>query len=69
MIEQVKLQKDGHGWRVAVRLDTGAPRHYRFGSEAQARYFAAVLALGPRTLPPQRRCRRRPAKVALAASP
>jgi hypothetical protein len=69
MIDQVKLEKDGRGWSVAVRLRTGTPRRYRFGSEAQARYFAAVLALGPRTLPPPRRGRRRRAVVAATASP
>ncbi|WP_239470101.1 hypothetical protein [Archangium violaceum] len=43
-------------------------RRYRYGSEAQARYFAAVFALGPRWLPPVSRGRRRRGSRAEAPS-
>jgi hypothetical protein len=51
-IEQVKLLNDRRGWSVKVVLREGSARRYRYRSEAQARYFAAVFALGPRVLPP-----------------
>lgn len=47
----VELLRDRRGWSVEVTRE-GATRRYRYGSEAQARYFAAVFALGPRVLPP-----------------
>lgn len=37
---------------MEVTLKEGGVRRYRYGSEAQARYFAAVFELGPRWLPP-----------------
>jgi hypothetical protein len=51
-IERVALHRDRKGWGVEVRLAGGGVRRYRYGSEAQARYFAAVFELGPRVLPP-----------------
>lgn len=49
-------------------LKKGGARHYRYGSEAQARYFAAVFELGPRVLPPTARSRGRQRQRALAAT-
>lgn len=57
-IQRVEVLHDKKGWRVEVEAE-GAVRRYRYGSEAQARYFAAVFALGPRVLPPVRRVARR----------
>ena len=37
---------------MEVTLKEGGVRRYRYGSEMQARYFAAVFELGPRWLPP-----------------
>ncbi len=54
-IERVELRQDRWGWRVEVVTRQGKVRRYRYASEAQARYFAAVFALGPRVLPPVRR--------------
>ncbi len=42
---------------MEVTLKEGGVRRYRYGSEAQARYFAAVFELGPRWLPPTTRGR------------
>ncbi|AKJ00179.1 Hypothetical protein AA314_01805 [Archangium gephyra] len=43
---------------MEVTLEGGGVRRYRYGTEAQARYFAAVFELGPRWLPPVSRRRR-----------
>jgi hypothetical protein len=67
-IERVSLLHDRHGWGVKVRLKRGGLRHYRYGSEAQARYFAAVFAMGPRVLPPRPKARPRPRKRTVAAT-
>jgi hypothetical protein len=67
-IERVSLLHDRRGWSVKVMLKKGGARHYRYGSEAQARYFAAVFELGPRVLPPAPRARSRQRKQALAAT-
>jgi len=50
-IARVSLLHDRRGWGVKVSLKKGGIRHYRYGSEAQARYFAAIFELGPRVLP------------------
>jgi len=63
-IERVSLLQDRHGWGVKVSLKKGGARHYRYGSEAQARYFAAVFGLGPRVLPAKPRTRPRQRKRA-----
>jgi hypothetical protein len=51
-IARVALRRRGKNWGVEVTLKEGGVRRYRYGSEAQARYFAAVFELGPRWLPP-----------------
>lgn len=51
-IARVALRRHRKGWGVEVTLKEGGVRRYRYGSEAQARYFAAVFELGPRWLPP-----------------
>ena len=56
---RVEVLQERRGWRVDVETGEGAVRRYRYGSEAQARFFAAVFALGPRVLPPVRRVARR----------
>jgi hypothetical protein len=38
-------------WAVQVESSEGEQRELKYRSEAQARYFAAVLALGPSRLP------------------
>jgi hypothetical protein len=58
-VGQVELLHDRRGWGVEVLMRDGAVRRYRYGSEAQARYFAAVFALGPRVLPPVTAVRRK----------
>lgn len=58
-VERVELLHDRRGWGVEVWTRGGALRRYRYGSEAQARYFAAVFALGPRVLPPVAPARRK----------
>lgn len=55
-IEQVEVAPERRGWSVTLHLHTGCVRRYRYASEAQARFFAAVFLLGPRVLPPA--CRR-----------
>ena len=57
-IARVALRQHGKKWSVEVMLKEGGVRRYHYGSEAQARYFAAVFALGPRWLPPTSRGRR-----------
>ncbi|WP_257454746.1 hypothetical protein [Archangium lipolyticum] len=67
-IARVALRRRGKGWGVEVTLKEGGVRRYRYGSEAQARYFAAVFALGPRWLPPVSRGQRRRGSRAEASS-
>jgi hypothetical protein len=61
-IEHVVLLRDRRGWSVKVVLKEGGSRRYRYGSEAQARFFAAVFELGPRVLPPTTRASARQRK-------
>jgi hypothetical protein len=67
-IQRVVLLHDRRGWSVKVVLRQGGSRRYRYGSEAQARYFAAVFELGPRVLPPTVRATGRRRKRASAAA-
>ena len=53
-IRAVALAQDRRGWSVTLHLHTGCVRRYRYASEAQARFYAAVFELGPRVLPPER---------------
>ncbi len=48
---QPDVVQEGRFW--VVRIQGAGPNvfEYRYASQAQARYFAAVFALGPRTLP------------------
>jgi hypothetical protein len=50
-ISDVMLFRDAKGWGVGLELRDGGLRRYRYGSEAQARYYAAILSLKPRVLP------------------
>jgi hypothetical protein len=54
----VKVMCDRKGWRVDVAWEGGL-RRYRYGSESQARFFAAVFEMGPSVLPPRNHARRR----------
>jgi hypothetical protein len=67
-IERVSLLHDRRGWGVKVSLKKGGTRHYRYGSEAQARFFAAVFGLGPRVLPAKPRARARQRKRSLSVT-
>ncbi len=67
-IEHVVLLHDRRGWSVKVVLREGGSRRYRYGSEAQARFFAAVFRMGPRVLPPTSRANARKRKRARAAT-
>lgn len=69
-IKQITLLHDRRGWSVKVSLRQGGARRYRYDSEAQARYFAAVFSLGPRMLPSATGAKaRRRKKVSVAAQP
>jgi len=63
-VPRVELLQERRGWGVEVETCDGVVRRYRYGSEAQARYFAAVFALGPRLLPPVSTGRRKRARRA-----
>lgn len=70
VIREVWLESDRKGWAVSLRLESGELRRYRYGSEAQARYFAQVFALGPRVLPAvpaEKRKRAAPRRLAKGA--
>jgi hypothetical protein len=47
-----ELAPTGEGWQLKVRTPGGLFLEYYFRSEAQARYFAAIIHLGPSRLPP-----------------
>lgn len=47
-------QEDGR-WALRVKTPAGISMEYLYPSETQARYFAAVFALGPTTWPPPSR--------------
>ena len=58
---------DARSWAVRVQTGTGVAVEYRYPSERQARFMAAVLSLGPSRLPPAQRLvstRQRPKKQA-----
>jgi hypothetical protein len=42
---------DGGAWQLRVKTPGGLSLEYSYGSEAQARYMAAVFHLGPSRLP------------------
>jgi hypothetical protein len=65
-VERVELLHDRRGWGVEVVVG-GATRRYRYGSEAQARFFAAVFALGPTVLPPRDHARKGRTRLRTAA--
>lgn len=51
VIRDVMLFRDARGWGVTAILGARSCRHWRLRTEAQARYLAAVLELGPSRLP------------------
>ena len=50
-LDQGIVTREKDGWLVRVRLPSGPVQEFRCATEAQARYFAAVLALQPRRPP------------------
>ncbi|GEN05724.1 hypothetical protein OWM54_16700 [Myxococcus sp. MISCRS1] len=60
-VERVDVREEKKGWGVEVVTSDGEVRRYRYASEAQARYFAAIFELGPRVWPPVRRGKARKA--------
>jgi hypothetical protein len=56
---QVSVGRAGRSWSVTVTPEEGAPVEYRYRSQAQARFFAAVFELGPQELPKAHRARGR----------
>ncbi|MBL8956325.1 MAG: hypothetical protein JNK82_36465 [Myxococcaceae bacterium] len=47
-----ELAPTGEGWQLKVKTPGGLSLEYRYATEQQARYFAAVFHLGPSRLPP-----------------
>lgn len=56
-------------WAVQAQSDTGEHVELKYRTEAQARYFAAVLSLGPSRLPALPKARITRKLAALAAAP
>lgn len=56
-------------WAVQAESDAGERVELKYRTEAQARYFAAVLSLGPARLPALPKARIRRKLAALAAAP
>ncbi|MGQ0503875.1 MAG: hypothetical protein ACT4TC_00995 [Myxococcaceae bacterium] len=52
MQQQLKIQQDGQVWVVRLQRNENELAEYRYSSEAQARYFAAIFEMGPTQLPP-----------------
>lgn len=50
-MRKIELRRKGEGWSVRVREDDGSGMEYQFDSKNQARFFAAVMRMGPRALP------------------
>ena len=50
-VKEVMLFRDARGWGVSATVAPRTLRHWRFHTERQARFMAAVLELGPRVLP------------------
>ncbi len=48
---RTELCRDKRSWALKVTTPSGDAYEYRYRSEKQARYFAAVFALGPTWLP------------------
>ena len=46
-----ELVPTDEGWRLKVKTPAGLDLEYRYATEAQARYFAAIFELGPSRLP------------------
>ncbi|MCP3102111.1 hypothetical protein LZ198_24895 [Myxococcus sp. K15C18031901] len=63
-VQRVEVRETRGGWGVEVLTGEGEVRCYRYRSEAQARFFAAVFEMGPRVLPPVRAPRRGKARRA-----
>lgn len=62
-VRGVMLFRDARGWGVSASVGPRTQRHWRFHTERQARFMAAVLELGPRVLPAGSSGTRRHARV------
>ena len=49
---EVRAIAQSQGWTLRVKTPAGIGLEYRYSTESQARFMAAVLALGPAKLPP-----------------
>lgn len=47
----VSVERASRGWKVRVEPPGGPLLVYRYGSRAQARFFAAIFKLGPMWFP------------------
>lgn len=50
-MRKIELRRRVDGWSVRARNGDGSGVEYRFDSKNQARFFAAVMRMGPRNLP------------------
>ena len=49
---EVRAIAESQGWTLRVKTPAGIGLEYRYTTETQARFMAAVFALGPTRLPP-----------------
>ena len=49
---EVRAIAESQGWSLRVKTPAGIGLEYRYATESQARFMAAVIALGPAKLPP-----------------
>jgi hypothetical protein len=47
-----ELSMGNDGWALRVKTPAGVALEYRYATEQQARFMAAIFALGPSRLPP-----------------
>lgn len=52
---EVRAIAESQGWTLRVKTPAGIGLEYRYSTESQARFMAAVIALGPAKLPPAHR--------------
>jgi hypothetical protein len=52
---EVHAIAESDAWALRVKMPAGIGLEYRYSTESQARFMAAVFALGPAKLPPAHR--------------
>jgi hypothetical protein len=57
-MSHVELKRGRTGWLVRLRQAEGTVLEYRYASQNQARFMAAVFDMGPTHLPPPHAVRR-----------